>query len=165
MKHIFTTSLAIFALFIGGCAQNGSFGGIFDNIGKQEVGAASGAVIGGVLGSNVGGGKGKLIAVGAGTLLGALIGSEIGASLDRADQMYANRALETSYDAPVGETVSWTNPESGNSGTYTSVKEGHGNESGRYCREYKQTIQVDGRAEEAYGTACENPDGTWQIVG
>jgi len=148
-----------------GCAQNGTGTSIWQKIGKQEIGAASGAVIGGVLGSNVGGGKGQLIAVGAGTLLGALIGSEIGSSLDRADQIYAGRAMEQAYEAPVGETVSWVNPESGNEGTYTAVNEGYGNETGRYCREYKQTIEVDGRREEAYGTACQNPDGTWQIVG
>lgn len=165
MKKIFTTSIAIAALSLGACTQTGSGESIWQKIGKQEIGAASGAVIGGVLGSNVGGGKGQLIAVGAGTLLGALIGSEIGASLDRADQMYASRALETSYEAPVGETVSWVNPESGNSGTYTPVQEGYGNETGRYCREYKQTIEVDGQQQEAYGTACENPDGSWQIVG
>ncbi len=164
MKNIFTLSLAVIALFVAGCAQNGQspFGG---SLNKQQVGAATGAVIGGILGSNVGGGKGQLVAVGVGTLLGALAGSELGKSLDRADQMYANRAIQQSYEAPVGETVSWANPESGNSGTYTSVNEGYGNETGRYCREYKQTITVDGRQEEAVGSACQNPDGTWQIVG
>ena len=163
MKHIFTTLLALTAILASGCAQNGQ--NPFGSINKQQIGAATGAVIGGVLGSNVGGGKGQLVAVGVGTLLGALAGSEIGKSLDRADQVYANRALETSYEAPVGETVSWTNPESGNSGTYTPVNEGYGNDSGRYCREYKQTIEVDGRDETAYGTACQNADGTWQIIG
>ena len=162
MKHIFTTLLALTAIAVSGCAQNGQ--SPFGSINKQQMGAATGAVIGGVLGSNVGGGKGQLAAVGIGTLLGALAGSEIGKSLDRADQMHANRALATSYEAPVGETVSWANPESGNSGTYTPVNEGYGNDSGRYCREYKTSVKIDGQWKRAYGKACRQPDGSWKIV-
>ncbi len=163
MKQMITAIAAISALLITGCAQN-SNGGYFGNVKKQEVGAVSGAVLGGVLGSNIGGGKGQLIAVGAGSLLGAFIGSEIGSSLDRADKVFASQAMNRAYEAPIGETISWTNPESGNSGTYTPVNEGYGQSSGRYCREYKQTIVVDGRSEQAVGTACENVDGTWEIM-
>jgi len=36
--------------------------------------------------------------------------------------------------------------------------------SGSYCREFTQTIVVGGRTEEGYGTACRQPDGSWQIV-
>lgn len=34
----------------------------------------------------------------------------------------------------------------------------------RYCREYTRTVWIDGRAQSAYGTACLQPDGAWQIV-
>ena len=33
-----------------------------------------------------------------------------------------------------------------------------------YCREYTKTVSVGGRAEQAYGTACYRPDGSWEIV-
>lgn len=33
-----------------------------------------------------------------------------------------------------------------------------------YCREYTETVHIGGRMAQAYGTACMNPDGTWQIV-
>jgi surface antigen len=36
--------------------------------------------------------------------------------------------------------------------------------SGEYCREYQQTVTVGGKTQEAYGTACRQPDGTWKIV-
>ena len=124
----------------------------------------SGAVIGGFLGSNIGGGKGQMVAVGAGTLLGALVGSSIGASLDRADEMYAQRAWSQAQTAPVGETITWTNPESGNRGSYTPVREGRTSAGNRVCREYEQTIIIDGQAETGVGVACQNNDGTWQIV-
>jgi surface antigen len=130
---------------------------------KQLIGGGSGAVLGGLLGSQIGDGSGQMWATGAGVLLGALVGSEIGKSLDRADMAYANRAQQRAYSAPVGETISWSNPESGNYGTYTPTREGRST-SGRYCREYNQTINVGGRQQQAYGQACQQPDGSWQIV-
>jgi surface antigen len=130
---------------------------------KQMVGTGAGALVGGILGSNVGGGKGQLWATGAGALIGALVGSEIGASLDNADRAAAGGAYSRAHAAPVGETVSWNNPESGNHGTVTPTRDGYSS-SGRYCREYQQTIVVGGKTQTGYGTACQQPDGTWEIV-
>ncbi len=133
-------------------------------ISKQTMGTLGGAVIGGVLGSKIGGGTGKGIAIGAGTLLGAAMGSSVGASLDRADMMYYNqtsqRALET---AQPGQSLPWTNPETGNHGTVTPYKY-YQTADGTYCREYSQTITVGGKMEQAYGRACRQADGAWQIV-
>ena len=36
--------------------------------------------------------------------------------------------------------------------------------SNRYCREYTDRVQVGGRWQESYGTACLQPDGSWEIV-
>lgn len=130
---------------------------------KQTVGGLTGAVAGGLLGAQVGSGSGRLWATGAGVLLGTLLGSEIGASLDKADRMYATQAQRRAYDAPIGETVSWDNPESGHYGSYTPTREGQSS-YGRYCREYEQMIYVDGQQQTAVGTACKNDDGTWEIV-
>lgn len=130
---------------------------------KQIVGTGSGALIGGILGSKVGGGSGQLWATGAGALLGALAGSEIGKSLDSADRGYSSKATHKAYEAPVGETISWNNPDSGHYGTITPTKDGYSS-SGRYCREYQQTVVVGGKKESAYGQACQQPDGSWEIV-
>ena len=35
---------------------------------------------------------------------------------------------------------------------------------GQTCREYQSTTTIDGRPQRTYGTACLQPDGTWQIV-
>ena len=130
---------------------------------KQTVGGVGGAVLGGLAGSQIGGGSGRLWATGAGVLLGALVGSEIGSSLDRADMAYARQANQQAYSAPIGETISWNNPESGNYGSVTPTNDGYSS-AGRYCREYQQTIVVNGRNETGYGTACQQPDGSWEIV-
>lgn len=36
---------------------------------------------------------------------------------------------------------------------------------GQQCREYTRTVYIGNRAQEAYGTACLQPDGSWMIVG
>ncbi|UEM23883.1 glycine zipper 2TM domain-containing protein [Skermanella mucosa] len=139
--------------------------GCADGIGtKQGVGTLGGAAAGGLAGSQFGKGKGQLAMTAGGVLLGALLGGEVGKSLDRADQAYATQAANRAYDAPVGETIRWENPESGNYGTVTPIRDGRNTQTGQYCREFTQTIYVGGRAEQATGRACQQQDGTWQIV-
>jgi len=36
--------------------------------------------------------------------------------------------------------------------------------TGQHCREYQATSTIDGRPQQTYGTACQQPDGTWRIV-
>ncbi|EWY42156.1 membrane protein [Skermanella stibiiresistens SB22] len=139
--------------------------GCADGIGtKQGVGTLGGAAAGGLAGAQFGKGKGQLAMTAGGVLLGALLGGEVGKSLDRADQSYATQAADRAYTAPIGEPISWSNPESGNSGIVTPIREGRNNQTGQYCREFNQTIYVGGRAEQATGRACQQQDGTWQIV-
>lgn len=133
-------------------------------ISKKTMGTLGGAVIGGVLGSKVGKGTGNGIAIGLGTLLGAGLGSSIGGSLDAADMQYYNQSSQRALEmGQPGQAFPWQNPQSGNSGTVTPSNY-YQNASGQYCREYAQSINVGGRMESGYGTACRQPDGTWQIV-
>lgn len=32
------------------------------------------------------------------------------------------------------------------------------------CREFQQTVTVGGQPQQGYGTTCQQPDGSWQIV-
>ncbi len=157
MKHLFLGLATISMIALGACNTTQGWGT------KQTIGTGAGAVGGGLLGSQIGGGSGRMWATGAGVLLGALIGSEIGSSLDRADQAYANGAMSRAQTAPVGERVQWHNPESGNYGSYTPTREGTST-AGRYCREYQQTVVVGGKTQSGYGQACQQPDGSWEII-
>ena len=131
---------------------------------KEAIGTMLGAVAGGIAGSQVGKGRGKLLATGVGTLLGAALGNEIGKSLDRADRLALERTTQQSLEtAKVGTTSTWKNPDSGNQGTITPKKT-YKKPDGTYCREFQQTITVGGRTQEAYGTACRQPDGSWKII-
>lgn len=157
MRMILATLLV--AVTASACAQNGGTG--YGT--KQTVGALGGAALGGWAGSTIGGGTGQIAATAAGAVLGGLLGSEIGRSMDELDQMKAERAYTRATTAPVGETISWRNPDSGNYGTVTPVREGTQTASGRYCREFQQTVVIGGQREEAYGVACQRPDGTWEV--
>lgn len=174
MKTLSKTILALTAssLLLAACngqqnAYNAQQGGITGGGGldKSDVGTGLGAIGGAVIGSSFGKGNGRVVGGVLGGLLGAGIGHEVGASLDRADMTYyqqtQQRALET---AQPGQSLPWSNPQSGHSGTVT-VQKYYQDNSGQYCREFQNTIKVGGQTERGYGTACRQPDGSWQIVG
>ena len=159
MKLVKGIAIGAVALALAACDQSAYGGGGID---KQTMGTVGGAVLGGLAGSQVGGGSGRLWATGAGVLLGAIVGGEIGKSLDRADRQYMG---QTTYNAlesgRSGQAVQWRNPDSGHYGTVTpQAAYQQGNLT---CREYTQTVYIDGRSQQAYGTACRQPDGSWQI--
>ena len=155
MKRILAVFL-VSSMLLFGCAP--SMGP------KEGAGTLLGAGTGALLGAQVGGGRGNIVAVAIGTLAGAIIGQEIGKSLDRADQMMMERNAQYALEYTRTNTpTTWRNPDSGNYGTITPT-ETYQNNSGQYCREYYQTVMVGGQPQQAYGTACRQPDGSWLIV-
>ena len=142
---------------LAGCAGTG--------IGTKEgVGTLLGAAAGGWAGSTIGHGKGRLIATAAGTLLGGVIGNQVGRSMDRTDQLYAVRSASDALERePDGGYAHWENPNTGNSG-YTVPTRTYETGPGQYCREYQTTVVVGGRTQSGFGTACRQPDGSWQVV-
>ncbi|MDZ4380487.1 MAG: RT0821/Lpp0805 family surface protein [Parvibaculum sp.] len=158
MKIKSTLLVGALAVALAGCQTGDPYG--YSGGPKQGIGTLAGAVAGGLAGSQIGGGSGRLWATGAGVLVGALVGNNIGRSLDRADQTYLQNA---SYGAfQTGQPTQWRNPQSGN---YGYVEPGRSYQAaGSYCREYTQTVYIGGRPENAYGTACRQPDGSWQIA-
>jgi len=148
--------LLVGALATGCVTQNGG--------NKELAGSLLGAGLGGWAGSKVGSGKGQLAAVAVGALAGGLLGQNIGQSLDRADRMHLGRAQSRAEAAPLGETIAWSNPESGNYGNVTPTRDGYDRASGAYCREYHTEVYIGGERQDAWGTSCRQPDGSWRIV-
>lgn len=128
---------------------------------RAGLGAAAGAAAGGLIGSAASDGRGDAIA--AGVLLGGLLGGAVGDALDRADRQYAARSLHEGLEyRRSGSSAYWHNPDSGHSGTVTPT---YTYQTARgYCREYSQSVTIDGRTRRAYGTACREPDGSWRIT-
>lgn len=160
-------ALIVTASMLTACQQGGPPGaGVMNggSVNKQDIGTLGGAIGGGVIGSTMGSGKGKTAAIIGGALLGGILGNQIGKSLDNADIAAYNatsqRALET---AQPGQSLPWSNPNSGNYGTVTPLNY-YQTPTGQYCREYQQTVTVGGQKQQGYGRACRQPDGSWQIA-
>ncbi|MGD2136971.1 MAG: hypothetical protein PVJ66_09955 [Gammaproteobacteria bacterium] len=82
-------------------------------------------------------------------------------NLNEAQQREHEAAQIAATTAPIGERIIWS--EGGASGAVIATREGTA-AGGRYCREFLQEVTVAGRAEQAYGTACRQPDGSWEVV-
>jgi len=147
MKRLLIAGLTA-TLLVSGCAMT-----------KEEGGALTGAAAGGLLGSTVGHGSGQALAIVVGTLLGAFIGSEVGRNLDRYDEAHAQHVMEYNRS---GVRTEWNNPDKGYSVAMTPSP-AYETPAGQYCREYQTTVTVAGKQEQAYGTACRQPDGTWKL--
>ena len=146
----------ILVLSLAACQQG--------ELNKQTGGTIIGAGLGALVGSQIGSGGGQLAAVAVGTLAGAFLGSEVGKSLDRADRLAMQQTSQTALETPPTHQVSsWRNPDSGHSGTVVPTRT-YNTPSGQNCREYTQTVTIDGRTETVRGTACRQYDGTWKIA-
>jgi hypothetical protein len=83
------------------------------------------------------------------------------AVLSESQQRTYEDAQIRAASAPIGENIVWNN--AGAYGSVTPVREGTSS-AGRYCREFQQTVTIGGRTEQAYGTACMQPDGAWEVI-
>jgi surface antigen len=127
---------------------------------RDVIGALLGSAAGAAIGSQIGKGDDRTLAIIGGTVLGAIVGGSIGRSMDNADRTCVGQALE---HAPDGETIVWNGRDEQANYQVTPVATYEDNE-GRYCREYQTTATVGAREQAAYGIACRQPDGSWQIL-
>ena len=63
--------------------------------------------------------------------------------------------------APIGQSIVWNDGNA--AGSVIATRDGTSS-NGRYCREFQQNVTIGGRTEQAYGTACMQPDGAWQVI-
>ncbi len=139
------TSLGFAVLSAAGCATHEDSGTLF--------GAATGALIG----NQFGHGGGRVAATVGGALIGGFIGNRIGKAMDDEDR---RRAAEAQYAAfENGQRADWRSPN----GHYGYVEPRRAYVyNDMTCREFAQTVYIDGRPETMVGKACRAPDGTWR---
>ena len=129
---------------------------------KQTTGTLVGAAGGGLAGHALGGG---FWGAAAGALIGGLLGSQIGKSMDREDVAKAEqtnqKAMETNS---TGQSSTWSNPNTGNSGSVTPTTNAYVAQGGEVCRDFQQTVSAAGSSESARGRACKQADGSWKVV-
>jgi surface antigen len=93
----------------------------------------------------------------------AIIGGKVGRTLDEVDQhLMDENSTHALNELPANTTSTWRNPDSGHRGTFTPINTTQPR-PGIYCREFQQTVTIGGETQEAYGTACRQPNGAWEI--
>jgi surface antigen len=84
-------------------------------------------------------------------------------ALDPADRRQMIETAQTALENnKSGESANWSNPDTDHLGTVMPVRTFDA-DSGAPCREYQQTVTVEGKTGVAHETACREPDGTWKI--
>jgi surface antigen len=124
---------------------------------RAEVGAVLGGAAGAVIGAEAGKGDQRTVAIVVGTVIGAAIGAEIGRRMDQADRSCVGHALEL---AGPGQTVGWTNPDSGVSYKLTPADTAEGTNG---CRKFRLVATGSFGLSEGRTVACPAPDGTWSL--
>lgn len=122
----------------------------------QMGGTLLGGATGGYIGSTIGGGRGRVVSTAVGAVLGAALGNFIGSQLDPSEQKEIHDS--TVYALDSGESQTW---RSSTKSAKCVVRPGNTDQRG--CREYKTTIIIDGKKQEAYGRACKDEFGQWKI--
>lgn len=85
-------------------------------------------------------------------------------SLDLPEQEAMTDTLQYALEHnPSQQGSDWVNPDTGRSGAVVPVRTIESAQGGP-CREFVTTITIGGRQEQGYGTACRQPDGSWEIV-
>jgi surface antigen len=159
MKKILVFSTLF--IFLAGCAYDEQ-----GNLKKSSWGAVLGGLGGAAVGSAFGSGSGKSAAIATGAILGSLAGSQIGKHLDEEDQKKLQETQQFALENNrVNQKSTWDNPDTHHYGSITPIKTFDGRNHGyEVCREYTQEINVGGKKEQGYGTACRTADGAWKII-
>ena len=128
-------------------------------------GIIAGALIGGLLGNALGKGGGRGGATIAGVVVGGALGGALTKNMDCEDRSYAYNTYYDGFNAGrTGVPYQWRNPRSGNYGEFR-VNDYYNDRGGFRCANFAQEIYIRGRPQTATGRACQQPDGTWAIVG
>jgi len=145
MNKRFIVALALL-LTVAGCETLEQTGTLF--------GSYTGALIGSTFGHGPGG---HLAGMLGGALIGGFIGNRIGAAMDEEDR---RRAAEAQYWAfENGKRAEWHNPN-GHYGYIEPRPYYYYNDMA--CREFTQTVIINGKKETMVGKACRGPDGVWR---
>lgn len=149
----------ILATILIGCSQNKNMSSHF---GAVVGGASAGATCYQVISENV-----SLVAACA--VLGSFVGAEMFYKSDRNvhNAVFVDH-LNTAPTKPSYTT--WFNPRTGNNGDI-KIQRTYVIDSGMKCSDYQSTVNIEmqwplsgiDRSTE-FGTACQHPDGVWEVI-
>jgi surface antigen len=129
----------------------------------DPAGVIAGALIGGLLGNAVGRGNGGTTV--AGVILGGVTGAALTHNLDCEDRSYAYKTYYDGFNSGrPNSSYRWRNPSNGHYGNFRVMNYAN-DPDGFRCASYSQEIFINRRPQTTRGRACQQPDGTWAIVG
>lgn len=127
-------------------------------------GVIAGALIGGLLGNALGGRHSGGATI-AGVVLGGAAGAVLTKGLDCKDRSYAYNSYYNGFNAGrVDVPYQWRNPDNGHYGEFR-VNNYYNDQVGFRCANFTQQIWIGRTPQAATGRACQQPDGTWAVVG
>ena len=136
--------------------------------GGNIIGTLLGGALGGLLGNQIGHGQGRIAATVGGAIIGGIIGGHYGSEIDQEDRYYGSGAAYWSVNSNmfsdqvpasqyVPNYVAQDAPAPQSFGTYNVAMEA-------YCRPFSQDVMMGNRIVHTYVTACQLPDGSWQVM-
>ena len=130
---------------------------------REKLGTFGGAIGGAVIGSQFGNdGMSKAFGATVGGLLGGVFGNQVGKRLDYNSQKRMQEATQFAIArGDIGRDYSWSGDNA--YGSITPMRDFR-DQRGDYCREFSHSVNIGGKIERAYGTACRMPDGAWRII-
>jgi len=99
-----------------------------------------------------------------GPLFADAVGLTVINTLRPSDIFIARDAEAEALTAPAGTPIDWNNPETGNFGRVTVLRDGQDEMTGDTCRELETLATINGQEFANIGAACQNPDGSWELV-
>jgi surface antigen len=132
---------------------------------SDPAGVIAGALIGGLVGNSVASGGARGGATVAGVIVGGALGAAMTRNLNCEDRSYAYRTYYDGFNSGrANSTYQWRNPNNGHYGNFRVVSYAN-DPDGFRCANYSQEIFIQGRPQTTTGRACQQPNGTWTIVG
>ncbi len=158
MKSKKWVGLIALVITLTGCSGAGP-----KQTGGQLIGGATGALIG----SQFGRGTGQLFGVAIGALAGSYLGGAIGHQLDEKDKALAQQNMQSTLEsAPDYQEKTWKNPNNNHSGSIKVTRTQEIPQNNTVCRDYVNTVIIDGQQEKVHGRACRDirdTKGQWMV--
>ena len=125
-----------------------------------QTGALGGATFGGIVAALAGANPAWIA---ASVVLGGVTGGAIGNYLGREDgEKHARSNLSALDGLGRGQTSSWRNQQTGNSGS-TTVTSVTTRPDGTQCKAFRETVRTKAETVTKEATACRAPGGTWRV--
>jgi len=150
------------ALSLGGCETMNDLNAWIeknqDAVRLGLLGGLGGTIIGAELG-------GSALAIALGGTAGLAIGWNVGDILFEDDKAVLDEAVRQAAESPTDGRIEWRNPKSGNHGDVRPVGDLRVTDYGDRCRDIESKIQVEDAVRMEMRTVCQQPDGSWRVVG